>query len=194
MGKADKAPQYAQASYDTGGLFGSSTSNKSGTSYNPNEAISTAGSTAWQNLNNSLQGLASTDYSNDANFKAYQDKLYDTMGQQYDQMLGNLADRGLMRSTGMQALNDNYTKALQDNVTNLYDSYYNRQANTLANSQNVLNNLYSYITGVNTGSQNNANNVSNYNLNATSLNNAATAQNNALYQNIANQVAGIMFS
>lgn len=192
--KASKAPGYAEASYDTGGLFGSSTSNKSGTVYNPNNQIASAGNTAWNALNNSLQGLTSTDYSNDANFKVYQNQLYDTMGQQYDQMMGNLADRGLMRSTGLQALNNNYAEALQDNVANLYDSYYNRNANNLANSQNVLNNLYSYITGVNTGSQNNANNVSNYNLNQTSLNNAATAQNNALYQNIANQVAGIMFS
>lgn len=194
MGKAKKAPEYATASYDTGGLFGSSTSNKKGTNFTATDNMNSIGNAAWGGLSSSLQGIYSNDYANDPNFQAYQNQLNKSMEQNYDAtVLSNLANRGLMRSSGLQAATNNFANTLADQTTKLYDSYYNRQANNLANSQNVLNNLYSYITGVNTGSQNNANNVSNYNLNATQLNNAATAQNNALYAQIANTAAGIAF-
>lgn len=192
MGKAKKAPEYTTASYDTGGLFGSSTSNKKGTNFTATDDMNSIGNAAWGGLSSSLQGIYSNDYANDPNFQAYQNQLNKSMEQNYDAtVLSNLANRGLMRSSGLQAATNSFADTLADQTTKLYDSYYNRQANNLANSQNVLNNLYSYITGVNTGSQNNANNVSNYNLNATQLNNAATAQNNALYAQIANTAAGI---
>lgn len=192
MGKAKKAPEYATASYDTGGLFGSSTSSKKGTNFTATDNMNSIGDAAWGGLSSSLQGIYSNDYANDPNFQAYQNQLNKSMEQNYDAtVLSNLANRGLMRSTGLQAATNSFANTLADQTTKLYDSYYNRQANNLANSQNVLNNLYTYITGVNTGSQNNANNVSNYNLNATKLNNAATAQNNALYASIADAAAGI---
>lgn len=195
MGKSKGAPGYATSSYDTGGLFGKSTTSASGTDYTPTENISKTGNTAWSGLNTSLQNLGSNDYANDPNFQAYQNQMNKSATQNYDtSVLSQLANRGLMRSSGLQAATNAFADTLADNTTALYDSYYNRQANNLANYQNVLNNLYSYITGVNTGSQNNANNVSNYNLNATALNNAATQQNNAMYQNIANQAAGIAAS
>ena len=192
MGKASKAPEYATASYGTGGLFGESTTGKKGTTFTGTEEMNTAGNTAWSGLNTALQGLNNNDYSNDANFQVYKDNFNRGMQEAYDtNVLGNLTNRGLMRSSGLQSATNSFNNTMQDNLASLYDSYYNRQSNNLANNQNVLNNLYSYITGVNTGSQNNANNVSNYNLNATQLNNAATAQNNAMYQNMANQAAGI---
>lgn len=195
MGKSKKAPSYATSSYDTGGLFGSSTTSGSGTTYRPTEYISNAGNTAWQGLNTSLQGLSSNDYANDPNFQVYQNQMNKAAAQNYDtSVLSQLANKGLMRSSGLQAATNAFADTLADNTTALYDSYYNRQANNLANYQNVLNNLYSYITGVNTGSQNNANNVSNYNLNKVGLNNAATQQNNALYATMAQQLAGLALS
>lgn len=162
-----KAPEYAKTSYDTGGLFGSSTTNKSGTTFKPIESMTNAGNTAWGGLNTSLQGIGSNDYSNDANFLAYQNQMNKAGAQNYDaQVLSQLANRGLMRSSGLQAATNSFANTLADNTTDLYDSYYNRQANNLANYQNTLNSLYNYITGVNTGSQNNSQNVSNYNLDA----------------------------
>lgn len=195
MGKSKKAPGYATATYDTGGLFGESTTGKKGTTFTGTDEMNTAGNSAWSGLNTALQGINSNDYSQDPNFQVYQDNFNRGMQQAYDtNVLSNLNDRGLMRSSGLQSATNSFNNTMQQGLSDLYDSYYNRQSNNLANNQNVLNNLYSYITGVNTGSQNNANNVSNYNLNATSLNNAATAQNNAMYQNMANQVAGIAAS
>jgi hypothetical protein len=131
--------------------------------------------TVTSNLQPTVNNMLSNDFENDANFQAYQNKLYNTMGQQYDQMLGNLADRGLMRSTGLQALNNNYAQALQDNVTGLYDSYYNRQANNLSNLLNTSNTLYDYMTGAASLSKNDANAVNQYNLAKYKLDNSSNS-------------------
>lgn len=171
--KSKKAPDYATASYDTGGLFGSSTSSKSGTTYRPEGWMSSAGNTAATGINTSLGNMLSNDFANDPNFQAYQNQLNNTMTQNYDtSVLSQLANRGLMRSSGLQSATNSFANTLANNTTNLYDNYYNRQAQNLANSLNVNNALYNYITGVNTGSQNNANNVSSYNLSQSQLNNA----------------------
>jgi hypothetical protein len=192
MGKSKKAPDYASGSYDTGGLFGSSTTSANGTNFKPTDEMSQIGNTAWSGLSNSLNNLGSTDYSNDANFQAYQNQLNKTAEQNFDtSVLSNLANRGLMRSSGLQAATNSFNNTLANQTTDLYDSYYNRQANNLANYQNTLNSLYNYITGINSGSQNNANNVSSYNLSQVQANNQANAYNNAMYANLASSIAGI---
>jgi len=195
MGKSNKAPGYATASYDTGGLFGSSTASKKGVTYNPTDYISQAGATSWQGLNNTLNSLASGDYSNDANYQVYANNLQNQMSQNYNNsVLNNIANRGLMRSSGLQSATNAFADTLANQTANLYDSYTNRLNNNLSNYQNVLGSLYNYITGVNTGAQNQANNVSNYNLAQSQANNQANAYNNALYSSLASSAAGIATS
>lgn len=189
MGKADKAPGYATASYGTGGLFGSSTASKKGVDFKANEQMAGVGSNAWTGLENAMQGINSNDYSNDPNFQVYQDNFNRGMQQAYDtNVLGNLTNRGLMRSSGLQAATNSFNNTMQEGLADLYDSYYNRQSNNLSNNMNVLSQLYNFITGVNTGAQNQANSVSNYNLQQTQLNNQANAYNNALYASLANSL------
>ncbi len=195
MGKSKKTPEYAKATYDTGGLFGSSTTDKSGTSYNPAGWMSSTMNTVGNNVNSTLNNMLSNDYSNDANFQAYQNQLNKTATQNYDtSVLSQLANRGLMRSSGLQAATNAFADTLAGQTTDLYDSYYNRQQNNLSNLLNTSNTLYNYLTGVNTGSQNNANNVNNFNLNQAQLNNQANAYNNALYGTLASSAAGIATS
>ena len=83
MGKSSKTPKYQGADYATGGLFGDSITTSKGTTYTPNENITMTGETAWSGLNNSLNNIASNDYSNDANFQAYQDALILFLQYQY---------------------------------------------------------------------------------------------------------------
>lgn len=175
--KSKKAPNYATASYDTGGLFGSSTTSKSGTTYKPEGWMSDTMGTVGANVNSTLKNMLSNDYANDPNFQAYQNQLNNTMRQNYDtSVLGQLANRGLMRSSGLQSATNSFANTLANNTMNLYDNYYNRQANNLSNLLNTSNTLYNYITGINTGSQNNANNVSNYNLQQAQMNKAGGSQ------------------
>lgn len=181
----NKAPEYATTTFDSG-LWGSSTAGKNGVDYKPQDWMTNSMNTIGTGVNTSLQNMFSNDYANDANFNAYKNNLYNTMGQQYDQMLGNLADRGLMRSSGLQALNNNYAKALQDNVTSLYDNYYNRNVNNLQNAMNTSNNLYNYMTGITGANQNQSNAVSNHEMEAYKADQAAKA---AMYSGLA-QAAG----
>lgn len=164
MGKS-KAPEYATTTVSTGGLFGDSTSSKSGTTYTPTQNITSAGNTAWQGYNNALQGLMSNDYANDPNFQAYQNQLNKSMSRNYDtSVLSQLANRGLMKSSGLQAATNAFADTLADQTTDLYDSYYNRLNNNLSSYQNALNTLYSMVTGLNSAAMGNSQNVSNYNM------------------------------
>jgi hypothetical protein len=189
MGKSKKAPGYATATYNTGGLFGSSTASKNGVDFNPTDTMTSTGNTAWAGVENSLQGINSNDYSQDPNFQVYQDNFNRGMQQAYEtNVLNNLTNRGLMRSSGLQSATNSFNNTMQQGLSDLYDSYYNRQSNNLSNNMNVLSQLYNFLTGVNTGAQNQANSVSNYNLQQTQLNNQANAYNNALYASLANSL------
>ena len=64
------------------------------------------------------------------------------MQQAYDtNVLGNLTDRGLMRSSGLQAATNSFNNTMQQGLADLYDSYYNRQQNNLNSALNAQNNL-----------------------------------------------------
>ena len=164
MGKS--APEYATTTTDSG-LWGSSTSSGKGTSYSaPDWAKNTMG-TIGNNLNSTMNSMLSNNFSNDANFQAYQNQLNRTANQNYDaSVLSSLANRGLMRSSGLQAATNSFNNRLIDNTTNLYDNYYNRLQNNLENMLGVSNNLFNYMTGLGSLSQNDSKNVSDYNLSA----------------------------
>lgn len=188
MGKKN-APKYAQTTYDTGNLFGKSTSGENGTTYSAPNWISNTMGTVGNNVNSTLQNMLSNDFSNDANFKAYQNQLNKTASQNYDtSVLSQLANRGLMRSSGLQSATNAFADTLADKTTDLYDNYYNRQANNLSNLLNTSNTLYNYITGVNSGSQQNSKNVSDYNLSKWQ---AEQNANNALWGSLMNTGASL---
>lgn len=189
MGKHSNAPKYAQTTYDTGNLFGKSTSDENGTTYSAPNWISNTMGTVGNNVNSTLQNMLSNDFSSDANFKAYQNQLNKTASQNYDtSVLSQLANRGLMRSSGLQSATNAFADTLADKTTDLYDNYYNRQANNLSNLLNTSNTLYNYITGVNSGSQQNSKNVSDYNLSKWQ---AEQNANNAMWGNIMNTAASL---
>ena len=164
MGKS-KAPEYAKTTTSTGGLFGSSTSDKSGTSFTGEDWQTNMGGLGSNLINQSLQGMSTNDYSNDPNFQVYQDNFNRQAKQAYDaNVLSSLANQGLMRSSGLQAATNSFNTTLADNLADLQDNYYNRQVNNLSNALNSQNQLYSWITGLNNAAMNNSNAVSDYNM------------------------------
>lgn len=186
MGKKTKAPEYVEATYDTGDLFGTSTNTKKGTTYSPAGWMSETMGTVGNNINSTLSNMLSNDFANDANFQAYQDQFNKIAEENYDaSVLSNLANRGLMRSTGLQTATNNFNEALLDNTTNLFDDYYNRQSNNLANMLNTSNTLFDYMTGINNGAKTDANTVNSFNLGQYKLNNSGGGLD------IGNMVGGI---
>lgn len=187
MGKSKKAPEYAETKYDTGGLFGSATSNKSGTTYNPSSWMSNTMNTVSGNINSTLNNMLSGDYANDANFQVYQDQLNRSAAQNYDaSVLSQLANRGLMRSSGLQSATNAFADTLANNTADLYDSYYNRQANNLSNMLNTSNAIYNYLTGINAAALNNTGSVNSYELNRAGLN-----DNSNLWGQLANTAGSV---
>jgi hypothetical protein len=188
MGKS-KAPEYATTTTKTGDLFGESTNSKKGSTFTPEGWQTEMGGLGSNLINQSLTGLSSNDYSKDPNFQVYQDNFNRGMQQAYDtNVLGNLTDRGLMRSSGLQAATNSFNNTMQQGLADLYDSYYNRQQNNLNSALNAQNNLYSWITGLNQDAAKNSQNVSNYNMQAWQ---AEQAAKNAMFNSIMQGVGAI---
>jgi hypothetical protein len=188
MGSKSKAPEYQPASYDSG-LWGSSTTDKSGTRYNPTGWINNTMQTVGTNLNPTLQSMVNNDFMKDPNFIRYQNQFTENMNDLYDtSVLSNLANRGLMRSSGLQGATNAFNDTLAKNQLNLYDNYYSRLNNNLSNLLNTSNTLYNYMTGVNQGSQQQAAQLNNYNLEKTKIDNAG---NNGLFGTIANGIGSV---
>lgn len=191
MGKSSSAPKYATTTNNTG-LWGSSTTGEKGTTYNPTEWMTNTMGTVGNNLNSTLGSMLSNDFSQDANFKAYQNQLNKTMGQNYDAtVLNPLANRGLMRSSGLQAATNSFANTLADNTMDLYDNYYNRQQNNLSNLLNTSNAFYDYMTGATTGSRQDTNSVNDYNKWKYQMDMANKQANKALYGQLASAAAGM---
>ena len=138
---------------------------------------------------NTISGLLTNDYLNDPNFQVYQDNFNRGMQQAYDtNVLGNLTDRGLMRSSGLQAATNSFNNTMQQGLADLYDSYYNRQQNNLNSALNAQNNLYSWITGLNQDASKNSQAVSNHYMEAYK---ADQALKGAMYQALGQAVGGL---
>jgi hypothetical protein len=188
MGKS-KAPEYQTTTTKTGGLFGESTNSKTGSNFKAEDWQTNMGGLGSNLINQSLTGLSSNDYSQDPNFQVYQDNFNRGMQQAYDtNVLGNLTDRGLMRSSGLQAATNSFNNTMQQGLADLYDSYYNRQQNNLNSALNAQNNLYSWITGLNQDAAKNSQAVSDYNMKAWQ---AEQAQKQAMFNSIMQTVGAV---
>ena len=190
MGKK-KAPGYATTTYDTGGLFGSSTNSKSGTTFKPEGWETNTMNIVGGGIPTTLSNMLSNDYANDPNYQAYQNNLNRQMTQSYDSnVLSQLANRGLMRSSGLQSATNAFADTLANNQMNLYDQYYNRQANNLSNLLNTSNSIFNYITGINSGALGNSQAVNQHNLAAWQAQNAANSNLWGSLANAAGSIAG----
>lgn len=186
MGKKKKA-SYATTTFDSGD-WGSSTNGAKGTTYSPNGWMSDTMGTVSNNLNSTLNSLLSNDYTKDKNFQAYQNNFNRQAQQVYDaSVLGQLANRGLMRSSGLQAATNAFNDTLANNEMNLYDQYYNRQVNNLGQLLNTSNQLYNYMAGITGKNQVDTNNVNNFNL-------ANTTNNSGLFNTLANAAGNVASS
>ena len=194
MGKS-KAPEYAKTTTSTGGLFGSSTSDKGGTSFTGEDWQTNMGGLGSNLINQSLQGMSTNDYSNDPNFQVYQDNFNRQAKQAYDaNVLNPLANRGLMRSSGLQAATNSFNTTMADNLADLQDSYYNRQVNNLSNALNSQNQLYSWITGLNNAAMGNSQAVSDYNMKKYQADQQANSALWGSLMNAAGTIAGAYFN
>lgn len=178
------APKYVTTSFDTGGLFGKSTNSETGTTFDPTSWETNTMNIVSGGIPSTLSSMLTGDFTKDANFKAYQNDLNRQMTQAYDtDVLSQLANRGLMRSSALQNASNAFADTLAKNEMNLYDNYYNRLQNNYNNLWNSANSLYNYITGINSGALNTSNAVNKHNMDAYA---AQQQANSNLFSSIAN--------
>ena len=163
MGKSSKAPDYATTTNNTN-LYGSSTSTKQGTTFTPTNFQTNLVNNIEQQLPNSLNEYLNPTYSSDL-YKAQQEQRNINNSQNYDaNVLGDVANRGLMRSSGLQA----QTSAFADNIAaqeaQAMSDYKAQQANNLSQLMGLYEIPYNMMLGNNNASQNLSNAVSNNNL------------------------------
>jgi hypothetical protein len=183
------APEYQTTTVGTGGLFGKSTNSKKGTKFAGEDWQTDMGGLGSSLINTSLGGLSSNDYLNDPNFQVYQDNLNKMAMRNYDNsVLSQLANRGLMRSSGLQSATKSFGETLADDTVNLMDNYYNRQLSNLNAGLNSQNALYNWITGLNNASLQTSQSANDHAMKAYQ---AEQQANNAMWGNIMNAVGSV---
>lgn len=165
MGKSKKAPEYATTTADTGGLFGTSVTNKTGTYFTPTEFQRNFVNTAQTGMQNSLSEYLNPNYNSDA-FKQsdnyYKNKMYNTLQNDY---LNTALSNNLMRGSTATDTMRGFAKDLANTEYERQQDYKNQQLQNLQAALLGYNTIYDMSKGVTGLSNALANSVSNYNLN-----------------------------
>lgn len=163
MGKSSKAPDYATTTNDTG-LYGSSTTSKNGTTFNPTDFQKNLVNSAQQQFSSTMNEYLNPSY-NSALYQAQQAQRNYNNAQNYDaNVLGGLANRGLMRSSGLQAQTNRFANDIASQEAEAMANYKAQQANNLSQLMGLYEIPYNMMMGSNNASQNLSNAVSNNNL------------------------------
>ncbi len=186
MGKS-KAPEYATTNVNTG-LYGTSTTNKSGTTYKPSGFQSQLVNTVEQNVPGTLNEYLNPSYNSElyqkqkAQREKEQIQAYDTS------VLSQLANRGLMRSSGLQAATNSFAETLANQEAQAMADYKTEKANELATLMGLYEVPYNMMMGTNNSSQSLSNSVSNYNMQKYQADKLA---NNGLYGALGQSIGGL---
>lgn len=163
MGKSNKAPDYASTTTNTG-LYGSSTTNQNGTTFNPSAFQSTLINNVQNQLPNTINEYINPTYSS-PEYQLQQAQRYKDYSQNYDaNVLGNIANRGLMRSSGLQAATNQFSNQIAQNEAQAMQDYTNLQGSDINTLMGLYQVPYGMMNNTNNASQNLSNAVSNYNL------------------------------
>lgn len=163
MGKSNKAPDYASTTTNTG-LYGSSTTNRNGTTFNPSAFQSTLINNVQNQLPNTINEYINPTYSS-PEYQLQQAQRYNNYAQSYDAgVLGDIANRGLTRSSGLQAATNQFSNQIAQNEAQALQDYRDTQGNDINTLMGLYQVPYGMMTGTNGASQNLSSAVSNYNL------------------------------
>lgn len=174
MGKGGGAGEYPTTTSQST-LWGSSTANKSGTTFNPTQWQNDTMNIAGRNLAPTLQEYLNPTY-NSTEYKKTKDEFDKQATKSYENnVLSQLANKGLMRSSGLQASTNAFNDTLADQEADLMNSYKQSKLTDLSTLLGLSTDLYNYSQGENKLSSTLANSVANYNLQNQALQNQANA-------------------
>ncbi len=163
MGKSGGAGEYPTTTSNSG-LWGSSTTNSHGTTFKPTEWQKSAMATVSDQLTPTINEYLNPSYSSE-DFLKTKEQFNKTAQQSYDNnVLSQLANRGLMRSSGLQASTNAFNETLADQEADLMNQYKQSKLTDLSTLLGLSTDLYNYSQGENKLSSTLANSVANYNL------------------------------
>ncbi len=190
MGKSKGAGEYPTTTLNTG-LYGSSTTNKNGTTFNP--------SSFQQNLVGSVEGYVPNILNEYVN-PSYNSEMYlaekaqrqNQQKQAYDSgVLSQLANRGLMRSSGLQSATNSFADTLANQEVQAMQNYQAQQANKLATLMGLYEVPYNMMHNSTNASKSLSDAVGNYNLQNQAFIEKQKAQNSATFGELGNIAGGL---
>lgn len=182
MGKGGGAGAYPTTKSDSG-LWGSSITNGSGTTFSPTQWQKDTMQIAGNSLAPTLKEYLNPSY-NSEEFLKTKEQFNKQAQQSYENnVLSSLANRGLMRSSGLQASNNAFNSTLADQEADLMNQYKQSKLTDLSTLLGLSTDLYNYSQGENKLSSTLANSVANYNLQNQALQNQSRANTMRMLMN-----------
>lgn len=119
----DDAPSYPTTKVTSDGLYGSSTTNASGITYNPTDFEKSLVGTSQSGITNSLNQLTNPTY-NSVDFNKYKSDLQGQQQKGFENNVVNpLLSRGLLGTSGVQNLSNMYGNTMNQQDSNLMDKF-----------------------------------------------------------------------
>lgn len=164
MGKSKKAPDYAQTTIDTG-LYGSSTTNKNGTTFNPTDFQKQIVSTVETNVPALFNNYYNASYDN-SDFNKYLGTRQNAQTSAFNNAIYNqLRTKGLMKDEGLAAAANSWNNTLNNQKADALYDWQNEQADNMSTLMNLYQIPYSIMSGQTNASQGLSNAITQYNVN-----------------------------
>ena len=165
--------------YNTGGLYGNSTTNKNGTFYNPSSFETQLVNQTTSAIPSYLQQLVSPTYDSQS-YKNRQQQLANAANQSLENnIISPLSERGLTRGSSINQMSNQLANKLTDAELDLMNSEDSRVANVLSQLMNYYQVPYNMMSSANQASNNLYQNA------------LANSNNNNLWSGIANAAGTI---
>lgn len=165
--------------YNTGGLYGNSTTNKNGTFYNPSSFETQLVNQTTSAIPSYLQQLVSPTYDSQS-YKNRQQQLANAATQSLENnIVSPLSERGLTRGSSINQMSNQLANKLTDAELDLMNSEDSRVANVLSQLMNYYQVPYNMMSSANQASNNLYQNA------------LANSNNNNLWSGIANAAGTI---
>lgn len=164
MGKSKKAPDYATTTVNTG-LYGSSTTNKKGTTFNPTNFQSNIVNTVENNVPNMLNNYYNASYENN-DFQKYLETRENAQTNAFNNSIYNqLAEKGLMKNQALVGAQNAWKNTLNDQKVNALTDWQTNQANSINTLMSLYEIPYNIMSGQSNASQGLSNAITQYNIN-----------------------------
>lgn len=174
MGK-DGDTSYPTTKAESGGLYGSSTTNASGTSYAPTDFEKGLVESSQKGITNNYNNLSNGIYDS-PDFNKYKTDLRRQQANGFENIISRMTKGGLLGTSGATNLANQYGNTMAQQDSDLMDKFRSQLLQNLNTSAQMYALPYDMMKGTTGISQSLANSVANFNTNQQQLKNEENAR------------------